>query len=164
MYIENFMEQNLWLTAHCFSFWYWKLGGTAKKPPCKRKDKTKTKERQKKDKTKTKAKTNSCWTSFIHSRPDCVAWSASSQSRPHRPAIDPSGKITINNVVSFLVDCQLSQGKYRWMLWSLLFALCRGTQVCGQWSTWSPRLPSTRRRSPCSRPSSSAGRVRYLPW
>ena len=25
------MEQNLWLVAHHFSFWYWKLGGTVKK-------------------------------------------------------------------------------------------------------------------------------------
>ena len=25
------MEQNLWLAAHRFSFWYWKLGGTVKK-------------------------------------------------------------------------------------------------------------------------------------
>ena len=31
LYIENFMEQNLWLAAHHFSFWYWKLGGTVKK-------------------------------------------------------------------------------------------------------------------------------------
>ena len=31
LYIENFMEQNLWLAAHRFSFWYWKLGGTVKK-------------------------------------------------------------------------------------------------------------------------------------
>ena len=29
--IENFMEQNLWLAVHRFSFWYWKLGGTVKK-------------------------------------------------------------------------------------------------------------------------------------
>ena len=28
------MEQNLWLAAHHFSFWYWKLGGTVKKTPC----------------------------------------------------------------------------------------------------------------------------------
>ena len=30
------MEQNLWLAAHCFSFWYWKLGGTVKEnhPVC----------------------------------------------------------------------------------------------------------------------------------
>ena len=25
------MEQNLWLAAHHFSFWYWKFGGTVKK-------------------------------------------------------------------------------------------------------------------------------------
>ena len=31
LYIENFMEQNLGLAAHHFSFWYWKLGGTVKK-------------------------------------------------------------------------------------------------------------------------------------
>ena len=31
LYIENFMEQILWLAAHCFSFWYWKLGGPVKK-------------------------------------------------------------------------------------------------------------------------------------
>ena len=33
-YIVNFMEQNLWLAAHRFSFWYWKLGGTVKKTLC----------------------------------------------------------------------------------------------------------------------------------
>ena len=33
-YMENFVEQNLWLAAHRFSFWYWKLGGPVKKPPC----------------------------------------------------------------------------------------------------------------------------------
>ena len=34
LYIKNFMEQNLWLATHPFSFWYWKLGGTVKKAPC----------------------------------------------------------------------------------------------------------------------------------
>ena len=34
LYIKNFMEQNLWLAAHLFSFRYWKLGGTVKKAPC----------------------------------------------------------------------------------------------------------------------------------
>ena len=29
------MERNLWLAAHRFSFWFWKLGGTVKKAPCK---------------------------------------------------------------------------------------------------------------------------------
>ena len=30
------MEQNIWLAAHRFSFWYWKLGGTVKKLPCRK--------------------------------------------------------------------------------------------------------------------------------
>ena len=34
LYIKNLMEQNLWLAAHGFSFWYRKLEGTVKKPPC----------------------------------------------------------------------------------------------------------------------------------
>ena len=41
LYIEYFMEQNILLGAHRFSFWYWKLGGTVEKNPlyvhvCKR--------------------------------------------------------------------------------------------------------------------------------
>ena len=32
---ENFMEQNLWLAAHRFSFGCWKLGGTVTKPTCR---------------------------------------------------------------------------------------------------------------------------------
>ena len=41
LYIENSMEQNLWLAAHAHrcSFWYWKLEGTFKKTP--RRNKTK---------------------------------------------------------------------------------------------------------------------------
>ena len=34
LYIENFMEQNLWLAAHNFSFWFWKLGVTVKRSHC----------------------------------------------------------------------------------------------------------------------------------
>ena len=41
LYIVNFMEQNLWLAAHRFSFWYWKLEGAVKKTLCMREQKRK---------------------------------------------------------------------------------------------------------------------------